>query len=234
MKTTKALTPIPTSPSTSTPSASNSGNSSVQASDDNFDLLEFEQSGLSVCPSKLELEPIALRVVNESDKEKNMLTNLRASFKERHRKRLHEAINVVPPLSKRACLERVQEKLGRKVSSMPVPPSDITRPSSASTVEKEVDPALNGASVGVAATEEVLDQKGTPASAFPPSWDKMIEMLKRVSCFTNAESPSTKMSDFFPLTKRISVNLGKKPLVFISAWLPFGMLESTVSHIQLL
>lgn len=87
MKTTKALTPIPTSPSTSTPSASNSGNSSVQASDDNFDLLEFEQSGLSVYPSKLELEPITLRVVNESDEEKNMLTNLSASFMERHRKR---------------------------------------------------------------------------------------------------------------------------------------------------
>ncbi|RVW40696.1 hypothetical protein CK203_101629 [Vitis vinifera] len=27
-------------------------------------------------------------------------------------------------------------------------------------------------------------------------------MLKGVSCFTDAEAPSTKMSDFFPLTKQ--------------------------------
>ncbi|RVW75676.1 hypothetical protein CK203_055230 [Vitis vinifera] len=32
----------------------------------------------------------------------------------------------------------------------------------------------------------------------------MMEMLKGVLCFTDAETPSTKMSDFFPLTKRIS------------------------------
>ena len=33
-----------------------------------------------------------------------------------------------------------------------------------------------------------------------------MEILKGVSCFTNAEAPSTRMSDFFPLTKRVSVN----------------------------
>ncbi|KAL6334747.1 hypothetical protein AAG906_021406 [Vitis piasezkii] len=31
----------------------------------------------------------------------------------------------------------------------------------------------------------------------------MMEMLRRVPCFTDAEPPSTKMSDFFPLTKWI-------------------------------
>ena len=35
-----------------------------------------------------------------------------------------------------------------------------------------------------------------------------MEMLKRMSCFTDVEPPSTKMLDFFPFTKRISVNLG--------------------------
>ncbi|RVW51927.1 hypothetical protein CK203_067948 [Vitis vinifera] len=53
---------------------------------------------------------------------------------------------------------------------------------------------------GTTPVEEVLDQKDTPASALPPSWDEMMDMLKRVSCFTDAEPPSTKMSDFFPLT----------------------------------
>lgn len=71
---------------------------------------------------------------------------------------------MVPPASKRACLKEVQEKLGRKVPPMPVPHSDITRLSSASAIEKEVDQASDGASVGVAATEKVLDKKDTPAT----------------------------------------------------------------------
>ena len=82
--------------------------------------------------------------------------------------------------------------------------------------------------------EEVLDKKDTPVSAPPPSWDEMMEILKRVPCFSNAEPPSTKMSDLFPLTKRISVNLGGEPPVFVSARLPFSTPESGVSCIQLL
>ncbi|KAL6335990.1 hypothetical protein AAG906_003617 [Vitis piasezkii] len=73
---------------------------------------------------------------------------------------------------------------------MPVPPSDIAGPSSVPTAEKEADRVLDGA-LGVR-----------------PPWEEMMEMLRRVPCFTNAEPPSTKMSDFFPLTKWISVNLG--------------------------
>lgn len=59
-----------------------------------------------------------------------------------------------------------------------------------------------------------------------------MEMLKRVSCFTDAESPSTKMSNLFPFTKRISVNLGGDPPTFVSAQLPFGTPEFVVSRIQ--
>lgn len=42
------------------------------------------------------------------------------------------------------------------------------------------------------------------------------------------------MSDLFPFTKRILVNLGGEPPVFVSARLPFGTPESGVSYIQLL
>ena len=59
-----------------------------------------------------------------------------------------------------------------------------------------------------------------------------MEMLRRVPCFTDVEPPSTKMSDFFPLTKQISVNMGSDPPIFVSTQLPFGKLESTVSCIQ--
>ncbi|RVW84079.1 hypothetical protein CK203_040544 [Vitis vinifera] len=57
----------------------------------------------------------------------------------------------------------------------------------------------------------------------------MMEMLRQVPCFIDTEPPSTKMSDFFSLTKWISVNLGGEPPVFISAWLLFGTPESAVS-----
>lgn len=91
---------------------------------------------------------------------------------------------------------------------MLVPSSDIARLSSMPVAEKEACPDPRGASGGVAPVEKVLDQKDTPTPASPPSWDKMMEMLKCVPCFIDVEPPSTKMSNSFPLTKRISVNLG--------------------------
>lgn len=117
---------------------------------------------------------------------------------------------------------------------MSVPPLDTVGPSSAPAAEKGINPTPGGASNGVVVVEEVLDQKDTPASTPLPSWDEMMEILKRVPCFSDAEPPSTKMLDFFPLTKRISVNLGGEPPVFVSARLPCGTPESGVSCIQLL
>ena len=101
----------------------------------------------------------------------------------------------------------------RDVPPGPVPPLDAMGPSNVPTVEKEISAVLDGVLGGAAPVEEVLDQNDTPTSASLPSWDDIMEMLRRVPCFTDAESPSTKMSDFFPLTKRISVNLGGEPLV---------------------
>lgn len=59
-----------------------------------------------------------------------------------------------------------------------------------------------------------------------------MEILKHVSCFMDSESPPTKMYDFFPLTKRISVNLGGDPLSFVSVRLSFRNPESVVLRIQ--
>ena len=57
-------------------------------------------------------------------------------------------------------------------------------------------------------------------------------MLKGVPCFTEAEAPSMKISDFFPLNKWFSVNMGGDPPIFVKARLHFGTLESVVSCIQ--
>ncbi|RVW85540.1 hypothetical protein CK203_044086 [Vitis vinifera] len=48
----------------------------------------------------------------------------------------------------------------------------------------------------------------------------------------DTEAPSTRMSNFFPLTKRVSVNIGGDPPAFVKARLPFGTHESVVSCIQ--
>lgn len=169
MKTTNASTLVPTSLFASTLSASNSADSSVQAFKGNFDLLDFERSGSGACPSESELKPIAFKVINEPEEKEDMSTDLRSGFKERHHKRLHKAIDVVPPLAKRACPERVQEEPEREVPLMPVPLPDIAGLSSAPIAEKEADPAPSGASNGAAVVEEVLDQKNTSAFAPPPS-----------------------------------------------------------------
>ena len=83
-----------------------------------------------------------------------------------------------------------------------------------------------------AVDEEALDKKSSPATAVPLSWEEMMEMLKEVSCFTDMESPSTRMSNFFPLTKQVSVNMGGDPPAFVKVRLPFGTLESAMSCIQ--
>lgn len=105
-------------------------------------------------------------------------------------------------------------------------------PNSVPAAEKEAGSALGGASGGATPTEEVSDQKDTPAPTFPPSWDEMIEMLRHVPCFTDAEPSSTKMFDFFLLTKRISVNLSGDPPSFVLAKLSFGMPKFAVACIQ--
>ena len=79
--------------------------------------------------------------------------------------------------------------------------------------------------------EEAPDKKSSPTAAVPRSWEELMEMLKGVSCFTDAEAPSTRMSDFFPLTKRVSVNMDGDPPAFVKARLPFGTPESAVSCI---
>ncbi|RVW44261.1 hypothetical protein CK203_099618 [Vitis vinifera] len=121
------------------------------------------------------------------------MNDLRTGFLERHRKQLHEAIDIVPLPAKRACLEKAQE------DPVGAPPSIMPH-------SDEVEEEARGTEAGqdAAVAEGVPDEKGNPAPAAPPTWKEMMEMLKRVSCFTDVEAPSTKMSDFFPLTKRIS------------------------------
>lgn len=212
VKVIKASTLALASLSTSTPSASNSADSSTQASEGDSSSSRLDPNDSGTCPSEPELESIAHKVINEQkEEEEDMSNNLRAAFKERHRKRLHEAIGMVPPPTKKAYPEGVREEPEMEVSPMPLLLPNVMGHSSVPAAEKEGSSALGGVFSGAAPVEEVLDQKDTLIPASPPSWDEMIEILKCLPCFTNVESPSTKMSNFFPLTKWISMNLGCDP-----------------------
>ena len=80
--------------------------------------------------------------------------------------------------------------------------------------------------------EKASDKKSSPATTVPLRWEEMMEMLKGVPCFTDAEAHSTRMSDFFSLAKRVSVNMGGDPPAFVKARLLFGTPEPAVSCIQ--
>ncbi|RVX18547.1 hypothetical protein CK203_006551 [Vitis vinifera] len=129
-------------------------------------------------PSKPEPESIALEVINESKEEEDM-NDLRAEFKEKHRKRLHEAIDMVPPPAKKACSERAQEEPAREVPPIVVSPSDVAGPSRAPAAKKEAGrkkvgrkeagPTTGKAYGDVVPVDEVSDKKNTPTLASPPS-----------------------------------------------------------------
>lgn len=86
-----------------------------------------------------------------------MATDLRADFKERHRKCLHEAIDVVACPAKRTCPEGFQGEPMKDAFPMPMPSSDAAGFSSMSTVGKEIYLAQDGTLGGPAPVEEDLD-----------------------------------------------------------------------------
>lgn len=130
-----------------------------------------------------------------------MSIDLRVGFKEGHRKRLYESIEVVTPPPKRSCPKKFREEPMRNDSTTPMPPSDVARSSSVAAAMKEACLAPAGAPGDSTSVEEDLDQKDVPASVPLPSWEEILEMLSQVPCFTYVKLPSTKMSNFFPLTK---------------------------------
>ena len=141
----------------------------VPASKGDLDPPDFKRSDLGISHFEHEPEPIERDVINEPEVEEGMATGLRASFKERHRKCLHEAITIDSPPAKRTYLKGVQEEPMRDASSVLVPSPDTTNSINMPATEKETGPALDGAPGGVAPVEEGLDKKDTLVSALPPS-----------------------------------------------------------------
>lgn len=109
VKVTKALTSVPSSPSTSSSASGSSG----YASEGFYSFLRPDLSNSGTTPSEPEPEPIASGATNESKKiVVDMSVDLRVGFKERHRKRLYEAIDMV--LSHAMLRRLVRKWLGRE------------------------------------------------------------------------------------------------------------------------
>lgn len=74
----------------------------------------------------------------------DMSADLRADFKEIHRKCLYAAIDVVPLPAKKDCQEKTREETERETLATPMPQSNVMGLSSAPAIEEEVGPALGG------------------------------------------------------------------------------------------
>ena len=100
-------------------------------------------------------------------------------------------------------------------------PNDIERPRNASTANSSTRentyPTRDGASIDPAPIDDDLDEKEATVAPRTLSWEEMVEILKQVPYFTDTKPPSTKMSDFFLLMKRISMNLDRNPPISILA-----------------
>lgn len=122
-----------------------------------------------------------------------MPLDLRVGFGKRHRKRLYEAIDIIPPSAEKACPEGVREKFGRKIPSMLAPPLDAPGSSSVLVVEEEAGLVPRGVSGRAIPVEGISDPNENSTPAFPLSWYEMMETLKPVPCFIDAEPPFTKI-----------------------------------------
>lgn len=165
VKVIKAPTLAPISPSTTT---SSTLDSSAHAFEGTSSSSRLDPGDPGPRPSNPNLEPLALVVIDKPGVEKvDMSPDLRVSFEERHRKRLYETIDIVPPSAKRACPERAREETERKVPLVPLPPLDVTRSNCVAAIKEKADPTPSGASSSVAPTERVSNPKDTSVPPFP-------------------------------------------------------------------
>lgn len=80
------------------------------------------------------VEPVVPRIICEAEKEEDMATNLRVSFKERQRKHFSESIAVAHPPAKKSCAEVSCVVPVLDISLAPKPSADVVGPSHVSVI----------------------------------------------------------------------------------------------------
>ena len=129
---------------------------------------------------------------------------------QRHGKRLHVPIDLGPPPTKKVCLDLGGKAPAPKVpapatsrlngdgasASAPVPP-DAAGSSTAAMVQADGPGRSSPAMVGTPMPEgvpkapngeEAPVEKSGYTTAVPPSWEELMDVLKGVPCFTDAEA----------------------------------------------
>ena len=99
-------------------------------SEDTSSSPQLDTFHLGTGPSQPQPEFIGLRVLNEPEEERDM-NDLKIGFLERHRKRLYEAIDIVPSLAKGVCPERAEEDSTTEAPILTMPQPDEAGPSAA-------------------------------------------------------------------------------------------------------
>lgn len=150
--------------------------------------------------------------------------------------RLFESIVVALSPSKRSYVEKPCVALMSDTPPAPMPSTNVAGPSYVSVARplawKDACPNRDGVSTGSTLIDNLEDEKVVLVPPRAPSWEEIMELLKQVPCFTETKPPSTKMSDFVPLTKRVLVDINNNFPISIAARLPYRTLESVVSRIQ--
>ena len=156
-----------------------------------------------------ESESAALQVANKPE-EMRSPSELSERLMQRHGKRLHVPINLGPPPAKKVCLDRGGEDPAPKV---PAPtatrpdgdgagtsasgPPDAAGSSTAAMVQADAlgrsSPAVVGTPMpegvpGAPTGEEAPVERSSHAAVVPPSCEELMDMLKGVPCFTDAEA----------------------------------------------
>ena len=131
-----------------------------------------------------ELKPVVLYIIleleeEEEDLEAQMAPNLRVGFKQRHCKRLSEALLTTPPLAKKTRLEVSHEEPILDAPMVQVPPSDVVRSEQeliASPSVEDIFPMEDGTPT---ATPDG-DANERDALAYLSIWEEITTLLKMI------------------------------------------------------
>lgn len=128
--------------------------------------------------------------------------DLRIGFGEKLHKRLYETIEIGSTSVQGDQPEWAQEEPGRKIPPAPVVSPDVALFGDVLAVEEETHPTAGRAFGSGTVTRGVSAKRDIPTLASPPSCVEMMEMLKRIPHFIEADLPSSNM---FEVAKMVTL-----------------------------
>lgn len=154
-------------------------------------------------PSRPEPESLAIVVLDNSAVERPILPyELRIGFGEKLHKRLYETIEIGSTSVQGDQPEWAQEEPEKKIPPALVVSPDVASFGDVLAAEEETHPDAGGASSNGTVTRGVSAKRDIPSPTSPPSCVEMMEMLKRITHFIEADLPSSNM---FEVAKMVTL-----------------------------